>query len=137
MEQIEIIRTSLTKDSPQFGVMYVKGTIPRFLTLELPNLDNHHDISCIPLGRYICKRRASVITEGEDTFEVMNVPNRSSILFHWGNTIKDTKGCILLGLSLGEIGFNPAILNSKKAWRKFMAYLHHIDEFELFIKGIS
>ena len=81
-------------------------------TLELPYLQNHKNISCIPPGEYECER----ITHRKYgvCWIVLNVPNRSGIIFHAGNfaserilleraieyNVKqvDTLGCILPGL---------------------------------------
>ena len=131
---MDLIRCSLKREVPQFGAVNVGSDYPRFFSLELPYADNQPNISCIPDGKYLCKRRVAEVTGGEETFEVMDVPGRSGILFHYGNTDSDTHGCILLGLGLGEVGFVPAILQSKKAWRKFMAYMYKVDQFELFIR---
>lgn len=50
-----------------------------------------------------------------NTYEVLNVPNRTDILLHWGNTEKDTLGCILLGLEIGMLNTDPAVLHSHDA----------------------
>lgn len=69
-------------------------------TLERPNLHNQrddkttpeNDSSCIPEGRYICKRYSS--PKHPDTWEITGVPNRSKILLHPANTIDQLLGCI-------------------------------------------
>lgn len=32
---------------------------------------------------------------------ILDIPNRSGILIHWGNTAENTEGCILLGTTRG------------------------------------
>jgi hypothetical protein len=74
-------------------------------TLELPNLSNQHNISCIPEGIYEV-HKVTVPRLG-NCFQVMNVPNRTGILIHMGNFATgkkiDTEGCILVGTSFMDI----------------------------------
>ena len=64
------------------------------------------------------------------TFEVQNVPGHTGILFHTGNTNRDSEGCILLGsLIKGNI-----LLNSRPAFAKFMELLGNLPQFTLEVK---
>ena len=65
-------------------------------TPELPWLRNEKNVSCIPEGIYPCWKAKS--EKFGDVFYLDHVPNRSGILIHSGNTIRDTRGCILVGL---------------------------------------
>ena len=69
-------------------------------TLENPWLDNQRSISCIPEGEYKVRLRLARESASRDYLHllVQDVPNRDWILFHRGNTAKDTRGCILVGL---------------------------------------
>jgi hypothetical protein len=84
-------------------------------TLELPYLENHKDISCIPPGEYKCERITSV--KFGLCFIVKDVPGRSGILFHSGNFTTDTEGCILPGLRFVDINLdgNIDVADSLKA----------------------
>ena len=120
--------------------VYVFGQITNgdyiCFTLERPDLNNQPDVSCIPTGTYTCKRgmhRLYGMTEDFETFEVLNVPNRDKILFHSGNLPSDSKGCILLGTEEGMMHTQFAILNSRVAFRQFMAQNEGVDTFELVI----
>jgi hypothetical protein len=95
------------------GVLLFNG-LPVFSTLELPWLENKQSISCIPEGEYLVTPHYS--KRFGNVFAVHKVPNRSGILFHVGNYLKDTHGCILVGKSftLNERG-DVDILNSKLA----------------------
>ena len=87
--------------------------------------------SCIPAGEYYCERVNS--PRFGDTFEVMNVPNRSHILFHKGNLDDDSRGCILVGESFGMLGNDSGILDSKHGYNEFMNLMSDTDEFRLII----
>ena len=69
-------------------------------TLENPWMDNQRNISCIPKGEYKVRLRLPRESGTRDYIHllVQEVPNRDWILFHRGNTAKDTSGCILVGL---------------------------------------
>jgi hypothetical protein len=92
-----IIRDTFTDEST-IGELFVNGE--RFCdTLELPYRDNQRSISCIPTGEYRVRLRYARESATRNYLHllVQDVKDRSYILFHRGNTAKDTRGCILVG----------------------------------------
>lgn len=85
-------------------------------TLELPWRNNAREISCIPLGEYTCHDYHSA-RFGKTI--ALGVTGRTGILLHTGNTIADSRGCILLGSTVSESG----IAGSRKAMDLFRSYL--------------
>jgi len=85
------------------GVLTVtspKGSFKGY-SLELPNLGNQKQISCIPEGEYDLNIYNSV--KFGRCLIVKDVPGRDSILIHKGNYNSDTHGCILPGMGLADI----------------------------------
>jgi hypothetical protein len=64
-------------------------------TLEEPWRDNMRGVSCVPLGRYFCTPHNT--PRFPRVWILNDVPARSGILIHAGNTLADTTGCILVG----------------------------------------
>ena len=92
-----LIRDTFTDEST-IGELFLNGE--RFCdTLELPYRDNQRSVSCIPAGEYKVRLRLPRESATRDYIHliVKDVKNRSHILFHRGNTAKDTRGCILVG----------------------------------------
>ena len=94
------------------------------MTLERPWRDNKRGISAIPDGSYVVKR--TVTPKHNKTFEVTDVPGRTAILIHTGNSETDVEGCILVGMQFGRIDAvdpdtgnvesQPAVIRSKDAY---------------------
>lgn len=124
---LDLIRVGQS-DAGTFGVLRV-GQVPFALTLEQPWRDNQTDISCIPPAAYICRRIHS--NKFGETFEVQGVDRRSHILFHRGNVLADTHGCILVGEEFAVDKGTPVIAASARAFTEFMAKLTGLDEFTL------
>ena len=101
-------------------------------TLERRWEDNKTDVSCIPIGEYLCKRMIS--PKFGETFEVCDVPNRTGILFHKGNYMSDSKGCILLANGFGELNRQLAVTDSGAAFSRFIKYFAGENEFKLIIR---
>ena len=97
------------------GALLVDGW-PEFCTLEDRWRENEVGKSCIPEGIYEVDLYNS--KRFGPTFKVLNVPDREGILFHWGNTERDTTGCILLGTRYSNSG-EVAIRESMKAFTRF------------------
>jgi hypothetical protein len=88
--ELEIIRTYHTEGTN--GALYVNGRLQCY-TIELPWLDNQHQVSCIPEGRYELIKRYS--KKFGPHFLVTGVHDRSDILVHPANdALKELKGCI-------------------------------------------
>lgn len=129
MKLLKLIRVT-EHNNATLGVLCVDGS-PDFVTLENPWRDNERMISCIPIGTYTIKKHKS--PRFGDTFIVEDVPGRSHILFHAGNTHKDTHGCILLGYQFGKIGGESAVLSSRSAFSQFMFVMRDTPEAKLMI----
>lgn len=124
---LEIIRL---EESPEgtFGVLRCDKSV-LCLTLELRDLENRQNVSSIPRQQYDVARVVS--PKFGETFEVLDVPGRSNVLFHAGNTAADTKGCILLGTSWGSVGGQRAVLGSREAFGRLSASLAGQDRAHL------
>lgn len=109
MEVVHLHRV-LSSDKGTFGVLVYKQK-PLCVTCEDPWNNNKQDISCIPYGEYDVGPHSG--TQYQNVWVVKNVPGRSAILIHWGNTIKDTQGCILVGEYFTDFSGNPGIANSR------------------------
>jgi hypothetical protein len=116
-----------------FGVFQLRPDLTLF-TLEPPNLGNAPNISCIPTGKYLCTKYAS--RKFGMTYLVSDIPGRSGILFHRGNSVKDTTGCILIGSNVGLFGEQlVGIKKSRIAFEIFKEYLFDKhDQFQMIIK---
>lgn len=112
-----------------FGQIMVDGQ--RLYTVERPWLDNRPSVSCIPIGKYQCRPRR-YMRGGYDAVEVCDVPGRTHILWHKGNTMHDLAGCIAVTSRLGTLRGIWAGLDSAAAFALFMA--HYNREFELEIR---
>lgn len=85
----------------------------------------------LPPGVYTCKRgmhQLKNMAEPFETFEVLDVPGHTGILFHCGNVNADSEGCILLGLRADGV---MDIEQSRIAFNVFLSYVDGLDFFEL------
>lgn len=95
-------------------------------TVELPWKGNAPRESCIPEGVYSLAKRESPVVQrssgGEfaQGWEVVNVPGRTFIMIHPGNTIDDLLGCIAPGTGLGFMRNKWSVTSSRIAFREFM-----------------
>ena len=140
-KKFEIYRVS-SNEEQTLGVLLYDAQ-PFAVTLELPLIfadsgKTRPNVSCIPTGHYHCVRTDS--PRFGDTFEVTEVPGRSHILFHKGNSAKNTKGCILVAESFTRIGDlesgTTGIGQSAIAFSEFIEILGDDRAFNLIIKEV-
>jgi len=112
------------------GVMLVDG---KFFacTLERPWAANIKNISCIPDGNY--KGRKYTSKRHGKTLKIVDVINRTGILFHVGNTFRDSSGCILLGDSFSKS--SASIESSTSAVHRFRERIKRETTFTVVIKN--
>ena len=129
VEKVELIRLEKGDDGT-FGVLRLDGRV-FCVTLEPPDRGNRPDVSCIPAGRYRCRRVAS--PRFGAAFEVEDVPDRSHILLHAGNVAADTRGCVLLGREFGAVAGRRGVLRSGDAVARFLERCGGAEGLELTI----
>jgi hypothetical protein len=108
-----IISRSYTSTETQGTMIVFDGKDEKFrcVCLELPQLGNQHNISCIPEGVYDVIKYSDV--KHPNTFIVQNVPGRTGVMIHIGNYATgkhiDTEGCILPGKAFVDIDGNGSL----------------------------
>ena len=103
---IKVIRTYHEKST--ISKLKAKGL--ELYTLELPWKNNAQNVSCIPEGTYKYEVKYSSLWRREVIW-LYNVKDRSAIQVHVGNFLKDTRGCLLVGMQAGK----DSVGNSKVA----------------------
>ena len=95
-----------------------------FNILELPDLDNQKNISCIPEGIYPAKKRISPGKQYE-VIEYIDVPDRTFIQIHRGNYTRNILGCQLSGVDFIDLDGDgiPDITSTKKTLKKLLSLL--------------
>jgi hypothetical protein len=113
-----------------FGVL-LHDDLPFCVTLERPWLNNIPFKSCVPGNMtYECKRISS--PKFGNTFEVVMPEGspRSHILFHKGNKMADSSGCLLIADCYDGVG----VMRSTPAFMEFLDKLRDCDSFYLNIQ---
>jgi hypothetical protein len=137
MRRATLIRQT-TGDAGTFGLL-TTDTGVFFATGELPWRKNASDLSCIPVGTYVC--HFGISHRLGLCYYVNNVPGRTGIMIHAGNYCGDTEkglasdveGCILLGQHFGEIAGQRAVCLSVSAVRQFVLEMKR-EPFELVVQ---
>jgi len=127
---VRILRVEESQEGT-FGVLTICSQV-FCVTLELSDRLNKQEVSCIPAQQYMCKRIIS--PKFGETFEICDVPGRDHVLFHKGNRIIDTHGCIILAQHFGKLKGDRAVLNSGATFDSFMEIIEGYDTFSLTIK---
>lgn len=106
-------------------------------TLERPWLNNRVNVSCFTEGGYIVKYLPrSGSGKYKRVWHVQDVPKRSGILFHNGNLVRHSKGCILVGRRHGALSGQPAVLSSASGLNAMRKELEGKD-FILIVKKLN
>jgi len=95
------LRRIHTANGATIGVL--SGLSHTLYTLEEAWRENKPKISSIPAGTYKCIPHGwepGAVVSKPKVWQLQNVPGRSAILIHVGNTTKDTEGCILAGMGM-------------------------------------
>ena len=118
---MELVLNRVTlNDHYTIGHLYVDGDF-YCSTLEPPVRDYEHGEkkvygnSAIPKGKYAIEFRHSPSYQCKMPY-LCNVPYFTGVMIHTGNTVKDTKGCILVGdhLNVGRIEHSRAVFGMLK-----------------------
>lgn len=98
------------------------------VTIELPWKNNEPFVSCIPTGVYPLKLYASPKFNC-DVIEIIGVPNRDKVEFHWGtwagdidkDYLSNSDGCVIVGSKAGMLAGQMAVLRSRDAFNMLIA----------------
>ena len=127
MTQVQLKRFECS-DRGTAGILLVNDMFV-CMTLERAWHLNTSNISCVPTGQYIAKGYRS--SHHGPTFKIQDVPDRTGILFHKGNEIIHSTGCILLGQTVKVIQDKFSLASSTIAFDKFMRILQRVNQFTL------
>lgn len=123
-----LIQRLLSDDKSTLGILSLNFK-PICCTLENPQSQ-----FLIPAGKYICKRVIS--NKFGETFTIEGVKNHSLLRFHWGNTEKDTDGCVITGMCFAPKDSDLDVLYSRNAFFLLLNTLKGINELPLAIENI-
>lgn len=116
--KVVMLNRALMNESVTLGIMYVHDVKHKpIFTVERPWLNNQKSVSCIPCGIYLCQHYSS--NKFRNVFQICKVEGRTKILIHAGNSVNDTYGCVLPGLTAS----NERIYESRDAMKVLRSIL--------------
>jgi len=128
---VKILRLNEDTQFGTFGALLIQEK-PFCVTLEPSDVLNRAFESSIDAQQYWCKKHYSPIFH--ETYKVQDVPGREDILFHPGNKVAGTFGCIILAQYWGKLHGDRAVLNSGSTFREFLRIMEPYKVFHLTIK---
>jgi hypothetical protein len=133
MHLVPTVRLIRLEESSEgtFGVLLICSQV-FCVTLEPADELNRQNVSSIPAQQYKCIKIRS--PRFGETFEIVDVPNRTHVLFHSGNIIKHTEGCVILAQYFGKFKGDRAVLNSGNTFKGFMETMKDVNMFYLTVK---
>lgn len=129
MITLELVTVAVRKDGC-FSVLKDQFGVPFAVTIEHTFADGK---PIIGNGPYTC-RKSFYNKGGYSTFEI-SVPGHTLVLFHRGNTEEDSRGCIIVAESFGELKGATAVLDSKGGFAEFMKKVEGYVEFQLMVSN--
>jgi len=127
-----LLRTEVSSECIR-GILFAMDEV--FYVLERPWLDNERNESCICAGTYTAEYLPrSTSGKYRNVYWLRDVPGRSGILIHNGNTVDHSRGCLLIGRRRGTLGGHRAVLNSKTGLHEFVELMAR-EDFKLNIYG--
>jgi hypothetical protein len=134
---LQLLRFSYAEDGI-FGHLIGPFT-SSFLTLEHSYLIDGKYVPKISNGNYLCKKGIHQLKSGSafETFEVTQVARHTGILFHIGNYLKDSEGCILIGNSISGLLGSRMITESRNAFLDFMGSVGEENYFTLVVSDLA
>ena len=130
---IDILRLETVPEEPTRGVILINNNA-FCVSMELPWKNNKVSQSCIPIGVYNAKKYPSP-TYGPTL--MLDVVGRSYILFHQGNRMRDTKGCVIMAQHFTRMVGEQAIGNSRVIFKKFQRILKRTPDDEKFVVRVN
>ena len=127
---VELIRLEENDRYGTFGIIKINKQVFS-VCLEPSDLLNTPFKGSIPAQQYFCKKHYS--PRFHHTYKVLDVPERSDVLFHPLNIVEETAGCIGLAQYWGKLRGDRAVLNSGATFRKFMDIMEPYERFHLTI----
>lgn len=125
----------------EIGRVYINGEYFCFSIEDAARTTKIKGETCIPLGTYPLGTRFSPRFSkayNHDMIWVQNVPDFEFILIHWGNTISDTEGCLIIGNKIGIVNQKDAVLNSRATYLKFYdKVINQIKEGEQLVEYVK
>jgi len=130
MSTLRLTRITSSSEYGTFGALTIDN-VPQCVTLEPYWRNNEYENSCVPTGIYNLEWFDS--PKYGMTLQLIDVQGRTFILFHWGNRVKNTEGCILVGEKYGQISCQQAILYSLRAFKSLLFKLQDETKMTLII----
>lgn len=116
----QIIIKTLSLENSTIGRLELVGSDFKCFTLELPDLGNQKNISCIPAGEYSYVKRLSPSLGW--VIHLLDVSGRTWVYIHAGNYTSQIQGCILVGQSIKDINRDgtPDVTHSAPTFNALM-----------------
>lgn len=142
MKEILIERFCFSQEMGTFGYLTAENALKMYTCEEVWRSNVPNSESCIPEGEYELRYDYyhSGKPNGYPAYLVVNpalgVTVNRRILIHPGNTIIDSKACILPGMGCGFMKGKWAVTDSHTAFESFMRYMNRDINAKLVVRNL-